>query len=86
LALLVSTFQVSVTPADNSVIVEELSVTCPDCGKRFASALQMDEETFSRFRIIEHTECCRRCGRANRFRKQDYYFFEVREVEVREVE
>jgi hypothetical protein len=66
---------------DNSVMVEELSVTCPHCGKRFASALQMDEETFSRIRIIEHIECCRQCGQANRFHKQDYYFFEVTESE-----
>ena len=54
----------------------ELSLTCQVCGKRFASALQMDPLTFEAIRMNNHVECCRICGRAARYSKRDYFFTE----------
>ena len=57
----------------------ELSLSCLNCGRRFPSALRLDEATFQKIRLIEHTESCRHCGFAERFEKADYYFYEVLE-------
>jgi hypothetical protein len=53
----------------------ELSLTCPTCGRRFASALQIDAATFVRLRIVEHHECCHVCGSVHRYQRGDYFFF-----------
>jgi hypothetical protein len=52
----------------------ELSLICKGCGKRFASALQMEPRTFESIRMNEHFECCRLCSRAARYSKSDYFF------------
>jgi transcription elongation factor Elf1 len=52
---------------------EVLSLECPRCGKRFASAMQMDAATFDAIRL-ESMLGCSVCGHAARFRKDDYAF------------
>jgi hypothetical protein len=63
--------------ADTYRMGRELSLTCASCGRRFASALQMDPQTFGQIRVTNHLECCRLCGHTARYRKSDYYFTEL---------
>jgi len=58
------------------ILVEgELSLTCRTCGRRFASALQIEVATFLKLRIVDHHECCHACGSVHRYQKTDYFFF-----------
>jgi DNA-directed RNA polymerase subunit RPC12/RpoP len=51
-----------------------LSLTCRECGKDFASALQMDPETFTKIKVENNLERCSHCGSARRYQKDDYFF------------
>jgi hypothetical protein len=51
-----------------------LSLTCPSCGRRFASALQMDRETFERIKLEGQRDRCPFCGTSSWFEKGDYMF------------
>jgi hypothetical protein len=52
-----------------------LSAMCPHCERWFASAIQMDRETWERIRMNSGLiERCFHCGRASRFSKGDYSF------------
>jgi hypothetical protein len=54
---------------------EVLTVTCPGCAQPFASAIQMDAETWIDIRMPSGMlERCPGCGRASRFAKGDYRF------------
>jgi predicted RNA-binding Zn-ribbon protein involved in translation (DUF1610 family) len=53
---------------------EVLSLPCPDCGQSFASAIQMDPQTFEKIRLDSMLERCSSCGRASQFTKTNYYF------------
>ena len=50
------------------------SLVCPGCGATFASAMQMDQETFEKIRVENILERCSECGQASRFSKPDYTF------------
>jgi hypothetical protein len=54
----------------------ELSLTCKVCGRRFASALQMDPKTFEGIRMTNQLECCRLCSQVREYGRRDYYFSE----------
>lgn len=60
--------------ADNSFMERTLSLTCPRCGTEFASALQMDPETFAKIRLQTNIERCPNCGYSKRYQKGDYFF------------
>ncbi len=52
-----------------------LTVTCPECGRSFASAIQMDPPTWEGIRMNDGmVERCTHCGHATRFSKGDYFF------------
>jgi hypothetical protein len=51
-----------------------LSLTCPKCGSVFASAMQMDPETFGGIFLANMLECCKKCATVSRFSKSDYLF------------
>jgi hypothetical protein len=52
-----------------------LSLTCPQCGAEFASAIQVDAPTWPGMKIEKvNIERCLRCGAAGRYAKDDYYF------------
>jgi formate dehydrogenase maturation protein FdhE len=52
-----------------------LTVTCPACGRSFASSIQMDPETWEGIRMNDGmVERCVHCERASRFSKGDYSF------------
>jgi hypothetical protein len=52
----------------------ELCLVCPRCGETFPSAMQMDEQTFTKIRVADMLERCRACHEASRFNKVDYHF------------
>ena len=60
--------------ADNSYMERTLSQTCPQCGQEFASALQMDPETFAKIKLENNIERCSICGYSKRYQKPDYFF------------
>ncbi len=50
-------------------------VLCPDCDQWFASAIQMDPETWESIRMPSGLmERCAHCGHATRFAKGEYQF------------
>jgi hypothetical protein len=52
-----------------------LGATCPDCGEWFASAMQMDPETWAKIQVSNGMmERCSHCQTASRFNKDDYTF------------
>ena len=51
-----------------------LSLTCPQCGSEFASALQMDPRTFATIRVENNMERCMNCSFVKRYQKADYFF------------
>jgi phage terminase large subunit GpA-like protein len=52
-----------------------MHLTCPHCGESFASAMQIDPETWERIRMNDGMlERCPHCGRSSRFAKGDYFF------------
>ena len=53
----------------------ELSLTCQVCGRRFASALQMNPKTFEKIGTTSQAERCRFCSQVRRYLRGDYYFF-----------
>jgi hypothetical protein len=61
---------------DTHCVVGELSLTCPNCGHRFSSAMQPDPKTFAKMRVQRLVECCRVCSHTSRFEKDDYYYAE----------
>ena len=61
--------------ADMAVETPVLTATCPSCLEPFASALQIDPDTWLGMSL--HTgmvERCAHCRRASMFMKRDYYF------------
>jgi hypothetical protein len=56
---------------------EQLMVLCPNCDRWFASAIQMDPETWNQIRMQSGLiERCAHCGQATRFAKSEYRFRE----------
>ena len=54
---------------------EQLMVLCPHCNQWFASAIQMDPETWEGIRMPSGLmERCAHCGHATRFAKGEYQF------------
>ncbi len=54
---------------------ELLMVLCPNCDQWFASAIQMDAETWEGIRMATGLmERCAHCGAATRFAKGEYQF------------
>jgi transcription elongation factor Elf1 len=51
-----------------------LSLTCPQCGAEFASAIQMDAETWAKIKVEGNIERCASCGFSKRYQKSDYFF------------
>jgi hypothetical protein len=51
-----------------------LSLTCPQCGVEFASAIQMDAPTWTTIKLQSNIERCSACGSARRYQKPDYFF------------
>ena len=52
-----------------------LNVTCPHCGESFASAIQMDPETWEGIRVNDGMlERCPHCHRSSRYQKAEYFF------------
>jgi predicted RNA-binding Zn-ribbon protein involved in translation (DUF1610 family) len=52
----------------------QLSLTCPQCGAEFPSAIQMDAETWAKIRLQNNIERCSECGFSKRYQKSDYFF------------
>jgi RNase P subunit RPR2 len=56
-------------------MTQQLMVLCPNCDKWFASAIQMDPETWESMRMQSGLmERCAHCGVATRFAKVEYQF------------
>jgi hypothetical protein len=52
-----------------------LGSTCPNCGEWFASAMQIDRETWAKIRVRNGMmERCSHCQHASRFEKGNYSF------------
>lgn len=51
-----------------------LCLVCPDCGRVFESAMQMEPRVFEQIDLNRTMECCRHCGHVSRFSKRDYLF------------
>ena len=51
-----------------------LKVKCKNCGKRFASSLNYDRDSFKDATIVEQAEICPNCGGVSIFNTEDYYF------------
>jgi|tagenome__1003787_1003787.scaffolds.fasta_scaffold20861057_4 hypothetical protein len=52
-----------------------LTVICAECGRSFASAIQMDAPTWEAIRMSSGLmERCPHCGRSTLFSKSDYVF------------
>jgi predicted RNA-binding Zn-ribbon protein involved in translation (DUF1610 family) len=51
-----------------------LSLTCPQCGIEFASAIQMDAPTWANIRLVANIERCSNCGYSKRYLKADYFY------------
>ena len=60
--------------ADDEYMERALTLTCPQCGTEFSSALQMDAETFTKIRLQNNIERCSQCGYSKRYQKGDYFF------------
>ena len=59
----------------SDVVTEQLMVLCPDCDRWFASAIQMDPETWESIRMPSGLqERCAHCGASARFAKVEYQF------------
>jgi hypothetical protein len=55
--------------------LDQLMVLCPDCDRWFASAIQMDPETWEGIRMASGLiERCANCGASTRFAKIEYRF------------
>jgi len=52
-----------------------LSLVCRECGQEFASAMQMDPETFTKIKVENMLERCPFCSCARRYKKSDYFSF-----------
>jgi uncharacterized C2H2 Zn-finger protein len=53
----------------------ELALRCPQCGKSFASTIQMDPDRWELIGLDDGmVERCTRCGRSSRFPKSSYFF------------
>jgi hypothetical protein len=59
---------------DNLVMERILSLTCPNCGAEFASAMQIDAETWAKIRVENNIERCSVCGFSRRYQKGEYFF------------
>ena len=54
---------------------EQLMVLCPNCDRWFASAIQMDAETWASIRMPSGLmERCAHCGYSTRYAKVEYEF------------
>ncbi len=53
---------------------EMLTLVCANCGRIFASSMQMEPSTFEQIRLNGQMELCPRCGRTSRYSKTDYLF------------
>ena len=51
-----------------------LSLTCPQCGSEFASAIQMDAPTWATIKMETNIERCSNCGYRKRYIKADYFY------------
>lgn len=51
-----------------------LSLTCPQCGSEFASAIQMDAPTWATIKMETNIERCSNCGYSKRYIKGDYFY------------
>jgi hypothetical protein len=61
--------------ADMAAETPKLTVMCPLCSEAFASALQIDPDTWLGINFHRGlVERCSHCGRASRFSKGDYTF------------
>ena len=70
----VRTIRLGAASADIEVMERTLSLTCPQCGQEFASALRMDTETFAKIKLESNIERCSNCGYSKRYHKDDYFF------------
>lgn len=51
-----------------------LSLSCPDCGAKFTSTIQMDPDTWVGIEVENNLERCSCCGFFRRYQKFDYFF------------
>ena len=51
-----------------------LSLRCPDCGAKLASAIRMDPGTWAGTKVENNLERCSCCGFFRRYQKFDYFF------------
>jgi hypothetical protein len=65
---------------DTNRMSPELSVTCKRCGRRTPSALQVEPRTFADLRLETNRESCDRCGFADRYSRDDFYYYFPDEV------
>jgi hypothetical protein len=60
---------------DMAVETHVLTATCPKCREPFASALQIDPDTWTTMSLHKGmVERCAHCKSASMFMKRDYYF------------